>query len=1163
MWVTNNVEIDDRLVEALRDGRMVIFVGAGVSMGAPTNLPGFESLATELGADARVERHEHEFVERYLGRVADSGFPLHAQTAARIEKAEESNRLHTALIDLARVGNAIRIVTTNFDLHLSLSAREAEEGDIPEYFAPALPLGDDFEGIVYLHGAVGRDPHRLVLTDTDFSRAYITRGWARQFLLDLFGKWPVLFVGFSHNDTILTYLARGLSPGTKRFALVQEEDASRFQALDVNAIVFPTASGDDPFEPLTNAIAEWARLASMGLIKHEERVRELTATAPPQTQPELDYARSVINNPERTPFFTKYARSVEWLAWAAEEPIFQRLFEGGRRDDLSVDLAVWFAEKFVIEEPAAALGVLYERGGHMSLPLWRMVAHRLWTGGPSIEVRARWIPHLLAAAPDDTADYLEYLLVRSSEEERVTPLLLFEYLTEPRVVSQPDLFSDELIGSVGPSIKIRGDLHWLFDAWKRIFRPRLGSFASSMLQICSSHLEKVARLSASFELAGSGPDSSSMLRPSIPASEDEGAYRRWSDLLVDVARESMYWAMDHDELTARRTVDAWLSSAAPLLRRLGIHMAERASWLSSAEKLRLVLDRDLLFDKSAGPETRSLIRSAVDDSDAVLVRELLAKVDDGPPGVDEPFRADIPRQRLLLAIREGGKEVEAIDERLAKIATEHPELATAPEPDVPTVNFTEWAGPGSPKSVDDLLGVAADDPELLEFLLSYDETGWERNREGLLRTVYSAARRDFGWSFELMKSLAERVAWDNDIAGRVIGAWSDVSFSVAEWTAILDLLQTDAAKASHAYEISDILDRGLRDGGGGLPLALLDRAECLAESVWEATRAKDDTDDPAEDDWLGRAINRAAGKLTLFLVRALSERKSAEGLSEIPEPSKSVFEQALSQETLTDRLGAVVLVSQAHFLHALDREWVRTCLLDAFDWDKDASAAKRSWSGFLSWGRLPPPLIEDLMPRYLQTASHLPELEQLRHRFHEQLAVIALRDQQPSDGRGWIDEFISCADPEDVAGFTRAATFLLRDLSEEFRQRAWDEWLQSYWEKRINALPRPMGEAEAREIVGWAIVIGDRAPEAIPLAIKGDSGGAYDLFFHDLQETNLASEHPQLVASLFLHAVGKQGEPFYHCTDASELVNALISTGSVEKATQDAMREQLLRLHCP
>jgi hypothetical protein len=1163
MWVTEKVEIDDSLVGALRDGKLVIFAGAGISMGAPTKLPSFDQLAGELGAAAKVDRHDHELVERYLGRIADSGFPLHEQTSARIEKASAPNRLHEALVELARVGKRVRIVTTNFDLHLSQCAEKILGPDsLLEYFAPALPLGDDFEGIVYLHGAIGRNAHNLVLTDKDFSRAYITRGWARQFLLDLFAKWPVLFVGFSHNDTILTYLARGLPSGTKRFALIQEVDQPRFLSLDITPLIFPAEDGEEKYKPLTDAIEAWTRLAGMGLVEHEERVRELTASAPPQTQPGLDYARGVINNPDRVPLFRRYARSLEWLAWAAGEPLFQSLFEDGRREGLSDEMALWFAEKYVVDEPAAALGVLHQRHGRMSPRLWQLVAHRVWTGKPSPEVRARWIPHLLSTAPADTADYLDYMLVQSSGEEVATPLLLFEYLTEPVVESERDLFSDGLISTARPSIKIRGDLHWLYESWEKVFEPRLESFAAALIRICTNHFDKAGRFSDAFDLGGSGYDPSSMLRASVVAQEEEHPHRRWSDLLVDVARECLYWSMDHDEPTARRSLDAWLSSDVPLLRRLGVHGTEMAAWFTSDVKLRTVLDGEFLFDGMTGVEVRSLIRETLADCAPGVVSDLLAAVDAGPPDTDDPLRANIVRQRVLLAVRDAGVEVDAVDERVRRITTDHPELATPAEPEDPTGIITEWAGPGSPKSIEELLDTEPGNLELFDFLMSYDETGWDRSREGLLEVLQVTARRDFGWSLKLAQSLIERGSGESDVLRRLIGAWSELSLSVDEWRQLLDLLEADPAKGEHGYEISDVLEKSLRGRDDGLPLALLDRAEALAKSVWSAARGVETADDTDDDDWLGRAINRAAGKLTLFLIRALSERRSSESLEEIPEPERSVFNQALTQETVSDRLGAVVLASQSHFLHSVDREWARNALLPVFDWDVDAAVAKRSWDGFLTWGRLPPPLIEDLMPRYIRATPHLAQLERMRHRFHEHLANIALRDQQPSGGRVWLDDFITHAQAQDVAGFTKAMTFALRDLPEEFRRSVWDDWLRGYWEKRIQKLPRPMGEEEAREIVGWGVVMGERSADAMALAVTGPSGGAYDLFFHDLEKTELPIEHPGLVGPLLLHVVRKQSEPFYQCSNAQELFKKLIESGSVDDPTQTAIREHLLRLHC-
>ena len=118
----------------------------------------------------------------------------------------------------------VRIVTTNFE-HLFEDAAASIFTDSIEVFrAPALPLGEKFSGIVHVHGSLDV-PRDLVLTDSDFGRAYLTQGWARRFLVQLFQRYTVLFVGYSHGDVVMHYLARAL-PETetgKRFSLVSED----------------------------------------------------------------------------------------------------------------------------------------------------------------------------------------------------------------------------------------------------------------------------------------------------------------------------------------------------------------------------------------------------------------------------------------------------------------------------------------------------------------------------------------------------------------------------------------------------------------------------------------------------------------------------------------------------------------------------------------------------------------------------------------------------------------------------------------------------------------------------------------------------------------------------------------------------------------------------
>jgi hypothetical protein len=153
---------------------------------------------------------------------------------------------------------------------------------------PALPLGGA-TGIVYLHGAVGLDPDSLVLTDADFGRAYLTQGHARRFLVQLFSNNVVLFVGYSHRDTVLTYLARGLPPKVEpRFTLVDAGDVHRWEALAVEPVVYPTRSGRSRHITLAASLAEWGRDVAMLRRSPPQDSRDRWAwTGPRSTGPRL------------------------------------------------------------------------------------------------------------------------------------------------------------------------------------------------------------------------------------------------------------------------------------------------------------------------------------------------------------------------------------------------------------------------------------------------------------------------------------------------------------------------------------------------------------------------------------------------------------------------------------------------------------------------------------------------------------------------------------------------------------------------------------------------------------------------------------------------------------------------------------------------------------
>lgn len=240
--------IPDILLERCDAGRVVFLCGAGVSL--PSGMPTFVDL-TQYVIDFFDPPAESDIMTAFRPW-------LNGQSAANIPLDQIFNLLHleygkdevNALVTkrlgappepksfgrehglIKRISSSQsgvpQIVTTNFDrlFEIGLAGEQLARHVAPAF--PDLNFGSNIEGITYLHGRLvdaNSESHPYVLSSADFGRAYLSEGWATNFIRHLLERHTVVLVGYQAEDPPVKYLLQGLNHDG-------QYDRSRLYAFD-------------------------------------------------------------------------------------------------------------------------------------------------------------------------------------------------------------------------------------------------------------------------------------------------------------------------------------------------------------------------------------------------------------------------------------------------------------------------------------------------------------------------------------------------------------------------------------------------------------------------------------------------------------------------------------------------------------------------------------------------------------------------------------------------------------------------------------------------------------------------------------------------------------------------------------------------------------------
>lgn len=1188
------INIPEAITSELKDGRLVLFVGAGVSNPEPSGLPMFDELAKriaegtgksqesrEVSIECGQKAVEKEPIDRFLGRLSKDGVKV-KQLARSILVGTHTkpNQNHKNLIRLFREPRSLRIVTTNFDGHLTTELIESHGAKSPVYSAPALPVGSEFRGLVYLHGSAETDPQTCVLTDEDFGRAYLTEGWARRFLVSMFGAFTVLFVGYSHNDPVMNYLSRGLPPDrrNRRFALVPEGSEAHWRFLDIEPISYPIETSGDRHRALMEGLERWAQFSSNSYVENVRRLTGIAEIGPPMGDPEeQDFVEASLKDVELIRPFVDKARNPEWITWLSERGLCGALF---RPDAVLTDcerhLSWWLARFFIPNHTQKLLALIQRHGSdsihsHLCGEIADFLTYRNYDDEVA-SVSAIWLG-ILVAQPSWRISQKQWAkLIRLCNNRKTLQLVgcLFERATAPEIQLSKrwSYHSSTEEDNVGCNVYIQYDsIFELKNVWENDLAINLGSVVNLIDPIITRRIIELTGLhqvvnSVDYDVISRG-------RKSIaPHPQDEGSDP--INFLIDAARDILAHQQRYAPDQAEAKIKMWIESRATLLRRLAIHALASQPTITGPQKVKLCIAKYLLFDSTVRTEVYDFLQKIYGRVN-VRVRTLLLNAIEAQVSLDPSHGKETRRPyeifRLIGWLARGCPSCKLVKAKFQALQELHPEwtIGDHPELDSWSTGF-QFIGDGEGVDIDLVLKKPAED-FLLEICAAPISGRYEERRENLCSALPMLIARDSQWGINCQLAASKLQIADEEFWAYMSRAWSEVKLSEEIWRELFEVLFNEEFSSPFWRFLPDMLVAWANRSEGGIPLQLVERMDELGRICWRKALINEAPSNKFSRNWLDEAVNHPGGAYARYLLLRLEAiRKSdAAWIGSIPEFLKSSLKAIVTGSGRAEELGRVVVAAQVRWLYSVDQPFVKEFVVPLFNWAIDERRAEQSWHGFLIWGHWSDPLVDVLLEEFTETVRRLGvgednESQGLGESVAVHLAGLCMWLVDDPMANDWL---ISCVRMMSVQNRRKFASEVKRHLkksSAEEREKRWVKWMDRYIVSRTRGVPS-VEEIEAKDMFEWAIFPNRHTPAVVEavLPLAKVALFSHSWLLSEMQKSSIIDEFPTEAATLLVAFLEQKPKWFHVDEDTKKVWRGLCNAG-VPSGLLDLVLDQLIRL---
>ena len=1091
MHLAESLVLPTELERARSTGELVVFAGAGVSIGPPSNCPSFTELARHV-AGPGLTWDGKEALDRYLGRAERVGIKVQDRTRAFLNDRGSHNPLHEHLIGIFGAPQHVRLITTNFDSHFTEAVKQVFAGStIPHYIGPALPPGSAFTGIAHLHGASGHDQDRLVLTDRDFAEAYMAEGWAARFLMRVFADRTILLVGYSLRDVIMQYLLHALPPTDRWFALWHESETPDTEH-SIIPIPFRTSSNGDKFGDLTSGMRRWHWYASAQPSDHENELRDIISSGPPISPLDADYVRARLETDAGRILFWTLATDGQWFEWASVEGFLDGLTEAHSGDSLIVRWCRWCLSNFANGDTPPLLRFLRGRSTDFHPAFVSELNIHLCTCDPlpPRPVMRQFIA-LIVNYTGSLANYqhewewlLKRLLGQQYYEEAVVVLRaatriqcepiqrLFEVYEKHDWEDSNDL--PPLFVGVRTSIPSAG----LMEVLQEHGDALAAANADSMLALGKQRLVEASEL---LDLAGGSRDALDWLscgRTAISESNQDTSADAEDVLIVLVRTVVDHWAGE-DLRQLRAFAQSHEQNEIPILRRLALYAYAKCAECESDDILERATAQGWARDVWVRPEFYLLLAIHYPRISEKKKGEFIVALQDdqwwGKALAEEAIRIRFDlSQKLLRDAPESACTIAFADsERRA-----HPKWQERdPDGYLSRVEVGWRSGDElSPSEPVEMLELSPDDA-VAHLVAEGADTG---GSHGLLGALHDAATSNPEWGLDVLLALMRTEDAADRMASALLTGLRAAHVSDSLRLQVLNELGGAEWLPQVASSVGTLLEGWSRDVTKDADPALLEGLDTAADALYQASMMVAPNIEGTGWTEASRYHPAAHAVRTWWRVAEARDWVDGEFVITLDGSEKARCAMVVHDDSNAGAYSRPILGMLTDRLSKGDAPWTATAIFPWFDPRTDRDRSAQLWDGRLMQHRWSWTTVEGLRPYFEFLFSESMQLLPARSvELGGWLAMLAAHPEKSGLTLSLLHAFVQHAADEARVAFAKQLPRHLETLTPGARMAVWDKLIQRYWDDRCTNVPAPLATKEVGAMCAWVFALPEVAAEAL------------------------------------------------------------------------------------